>query len=69
MLQMVTDLADSFFGADINFDTLDPSTIKKCAGALGGLSPFKLEKIPQASVLDALDSIKNNSNLSSKQVS
>ena len=64
---MVTELAESLFDFD-NMAQISAGEIEKCAGALGGLDPFTLDQIPEKSVFDALDTIKNNSNLSPRQV-
>ena len=64
---MITELADTLF-ENTDLTSIPTEQIKKAAGALGGLDPFNLEKIPKESVFGALDTIKNNSNLSPRQV-
>ena len=67
MLQMMTELANNLF-FNVDFQEISANSIKGAAGALGGLKPVDMIKFPTTSVLGALDTIKNNSNLSPKQV-
>ncbi|XP_076808220.1 uncharacterized protein LOC143451496 isoform X2 [Clavelina lepadiformis] len=52
---------------DKDLTQLNADEIQEAAGALGGLTPQDMEKLPDLSILEAISSIKDNKHFSSKQ--
>lgn len=65
---MMTELAEGLL-KNSNLGSLDGNALKENAGALGGLNPVEMQKLSGDSILTALSTIKDNVNLSPKQVS
>jgi len=61
------DLAGTLL-ADKDLTKMSSDEVKNVAGALPGLSPNDLDKLPQDAILKALSTIKNTKNMNKKQV-
>ncbi len=64
---MMRDLAETLF-EDTDLSNISSSEMEKAAGALSGLKPTDLDKLPEEVVLKSLDTIKKNKNMSPRQV-
>uniref|UniRef100_H2ZQB9 Stereocilin LRR domain-containing protein n=1 Tax=Ciona savignyi TaxID=51511 RepID=H2ZQB9_CIOSA len=63
---MMRELAGTLL-EDKDLSSMSADEVKEVAGALGGLTTQDIDKLPDTAVLEAMSSIKDNTNLSPKQ--